>query len=230
MRNAMRCVDIHSWKVQATSRFEDGENTDEKREPLSKRWPTWAKVFSIIGICLILFFFVPLPVLQGHNMQTLIDNEQWQFPPSVPGIFWNISLQFGDKLLVDLKVFSDLEVIFYIRDELDNRWLKSTTSGFVQNWTTPLTGNYSINIDNQYIQELPKGTILVRRYLGKPEYKTEYPYRSLQFALLAVGVIQLATGFSAHPRFVHKKNTREDPYEMNLLPHSYELHVRFHRC
>ena len=190
-------------RTRITCRPRNEENTIEPRSPFPKKWPDWAKVFSLIGICLILFFFVDIPAQRSYSNQVLLDNEQWELPTT--GIYWNVSLQAGDSLLITLRVFGNFDVIFYICDEIGNRWLENTTTGFVQSWIAPINGDYSINVDNPYIQKNPRGTISVTHYLTMPKYRVEYSYRWLQWGLLVVGIVLVTISFSEHPKFTRMK-------------------------
>ena len=171
------------------------ENSVESADVLPK-WPLWAKTLSLIGLFLIVFLFVDIPVQRLSNVKALLNDQKWQLPAT--GVFWNVTLESNDTLFVYLEVHG-FEVIFYIMDGFGNRWLSQTTSGFFENWTVPMSGNYSINIDNPYIQARPSGIISVTRYMVKAEYVTEYPFRLLQPGCLIIGVILVSIGLSAHP-------------------------------
>jgi len=184
-------------------------NTIEQKGSLSRKWPNWAKVFSLLGIFLILFFFVDIPVQQSYSVEVLLNNQQWELTET--GIFWDTALWLNDSLSINLKVFENLQVIFYIDDEIGNRWLNVTTKEFSENWRVPMSGKFYINIDNPYIQERPRGTISITRYMVTPEYRIDYPYRWLQIGLLIMGIVLMAIGFSAHPKFTRTNNTSGIP-------------------
>lgn len=178
--------------------FHINKKITEKGSSQFDKWPAWAKAFSLVGICLIAFFFFDIPVQRSYSKENFLYNEHWQLAEI--GIYWNITLKSGDRLLIDLEVLGDLNVIFYIYSyKLDQRMLEDTTS-FSKNWNVPFSGKYCISIDNPYIVKRPKGYISVIHVLAEPQHRVEYPYRWLQWVLLAVGIGLVTTGFSAHPK------------------------------
>lgn len=186
---------------------------DEQKGSSPRRWPNWAKAFSLLGLCLILLFFVDIPVQQSHSSEVLLNNQQW--PLSKSGVYWKVSLKANDSLSISLKVSGNLQVRFYISDENGTRWVNNITNEVSLSWIAPMSGNFSINIDNPYVQEMPEGTISVTRYMATPKYETDYPYRWLQAGLLIIGIILMTLGLSALPRFARTSSTVDSP-RLNL--------------
>jgi hypothetical protein len=185
---------------------------NEQKGSSSGRWPNWAKAFSLLGLCLILLFFVDIPVQRSHSSEVLLDNQQWELSQSRVGVYWKVSLQSNDNLSINLRVSEKiLQVVFYISDENGTRLVNYTTNELFLNWRAPMLGQFSINIDNPYIQEETEGTISVIRYMATPEYRTDYPYRWLQVGLLIIGVVLMTLGLSALPRFSRTPSTAGGP-------------------
>jgi len=194
--------------------FADGSSAVGQKGSLSGKWPDWAKAFSFLGILLILLFFVDIPVQRSHNIETLLGSQQWELTET--GVFWNVSLRSDDSLFIELRVFQNLQVIFYINDETGNRWLNYTAEELSQNWSVPMSGTFSINIDNPHIQERPRGTISITRYMTASENRIDYPYRWLQIGLLVVGIVLVTIGLSAYQRLARRNGA------VGILPARYE--------